>query len=346
MAGLHPSTVSLALRNTGTISAATRERVQSLARELGYRPDPLVASFASRRFRSRSAVAGTRIALVTGLDPADPAPVRRRYLEAASETARLLGYDPEVYPLSRHPDARALSRVLHHRRVAGVVFTSVLTLPAGWELRWDGFAVVLCQPNPPLEGRFLSVRYDAFAAMALVLRETRRRGYRRIGVVLLRHEPEIEDDAARWGAWSAWRRDETGRDSIPPLVLPAPGRRDSSYVGEAVGRWLREHSPDAVAAFNPWIGYLIRQQGWKVPEQVALAAMHVTDEYGGAWAGTMENPAEVARHAVEQLDQQIRHGRRGEDGAPSLLLRQRWTDGASMPATAETRGEGAGRRRG
>ena len=36
------TTVSLALRNHPSLPAATRARIQKLARELGYRPNPLV----------------------------------------------------------------------------------------------------------------------------------------------------------------------------------------------------------------------------------------------------------------------------------------------------------------
>jgi len=45
--GLHMSTVSLALSGKGTISAATRQRVLTTARALGYRPNPLAQRLAS-----------------------------------------------------------------------------------------------------------------------------------------------------------------------------------------------------------------------------------------------------------------------------------------------------------
>ncbi len=44
--GMHKSTVSLALSGKGNISAATRTRVQSIARELGYEPNPLAQRLA------------------------------------------------------------------------------------------------------------------------------------------------------------------------------------------------------------------------------------------------------------------------------------------------------------
>ena len=43
-AGVHQTTVSLALRNDPRLPAATRERIQAHAKKLGYRPDPMLAA--------------------------------------------------------------------------------------------------------------------------------------------------------------------------------------------------------------------------------------------------------------------------------------------------------------
>ena len=48
-AGCHYSTVSLALRNHPRIPRATCEKIQGLARRLGYVPDPMVSSLAYYR---------------------------------------------------------------------------------------------------------------------------------------------------------------------------------------------------------------------------------------------------------------------------------------------------------
>lgn len=45
VAGVHKSTVSLALRNQPKLNAATRERIRKIAAELGYQPDPMLDLF-------------------------------------------------------------------------------------------------------------------------------------------------------------------------------------------------------------------------------------------------------------------------------------------------------------
>ena len=50
-AGVHTTTVSLALRNHPSLPVTTRERIQALAREMGYRPDPGLAALVAYRSR-------------------------------------------------------------------------------------------------------------------------------------------------------------------------------------------------------------------------------------------------------------------------------------------------------
>jgi len=43
--GVHPSTVSLVLRNSPNISEATRRRVLAAVRKTGYRRDPMLEAY-------------------------------------------------------------------------------------------------------------------------------------------------------------------------------------------------------------------------------------------------------------------------------------------------------------
>ena len=63
-AGVHRSTVSLALRNNARISAEVRERVQRIARELDYRTNPLVTALMRSR-RTHQAAKHVVLAYVT-----------------------------------------------------------------------------------------------------------------------------------------------------------------------------------------------------------------------------------------------------------------------------------------
>ncbi len=66
-AGVSPSTVSRALRNHPDIPRTTCERIQALALEMGYRPDPLISALLARRYRKGGAEIGTIAFLTTHL---------------------------------------------------------------------------------------------------------------------------------------------------------------------------------------------------------------------------------------------------------------------------------------
>ena len=63
-AGVSVSTVSMALRNTGTLSKKKVAYIQQLAREMGYRPNPVLAALASKRFRESASMQSTPVALL------------------------------------------------------------------------------------------------------------------------------------------------------------------------------------------------------------------------------------------------------------------------------------------
>lgn len=48
-AGVHQTTVSLALRSHPRIPENTRKRIQQVAEEMGYRPNPLVSALIAQR---------------------------------------------------------------------------------------------------------------------------------------------------------------------------------------------------------------------------------------------------------------------------------------------------------
>src|SRR3954465_73494 len=67
-AGVHVTTVSLALRNHPSLPVATRQRLQALAKEMGYQPDPALSSLVAYRSRTKPARTKLMLAYVTNWD--------------------------------------------------------------------------------------------------------------------------------------------------------------------------------------------------------------------------------------------------------------------------------------
>src|ERR1700722_8572577 len=65
-AKVHPSTVSRALRNDLRLLPATLNRVQKIAKKLGYVPDPVLSSLIAYRLAARPTTDHGTLAWITG----------------------------------------------------------------------------------------------------------------------------------------------------------------------------------------------------------------------------------------------------------------------------------------
>src|ERR1041385_5982377 len=91
--GVSHMTVSLALRNDPHISPPTRQRIQSVARSMGYRRNPLVSDLMTRMRTARTLDSSAIIAHVTAIHKPggwrDYYP-NREYIEGATQRAEAL----------------------------------------------------------------------------------------------------------------------------------------------------------------------------------------------------------------------------------------------------------------
>src|SRR4051812_40543341 len=91
-AGVSVATVSLSLRNEPRISATMRENIATIARELGYEPNPYVSALMRSRRNGRPVSDRPVLAFVCGLERADAwrnavSPTRRYIREGAFQRA-------------------------------------------------------------------------------------------------------------------------------------------------------------------------------------------------------------------------------------------------------------------
>jgi LacI family transcriptional regulator len=123
-AGVSKMTVSLALRGHPHASIETRDRLRKLAREMGYRPNPLiVANMTQLRAGYRSTYAGTIAFVGVGEPPARSTNTQNRQVFlGARRRAEALGYRLEWFSHEENVfDGRRLSEILrarHSRRAA------------------------------------------------------------------------------------------------------------------------------------------------------------------------------------------------------------------------------------
>ncbi len=127
-AGVHNTTVSLALRNNPSLPASTRERIQAIAAALGYRPDPALRALASYRRGMSAPRQVETIAFVTAADTRHGwrgDTLLRTAFGGASARAEELGFRLEPFWLLEPGlTPGRLSRILDHRGIHAVLLAS------------------------------------------------------------------------------------------------------------------------------------------------------------------------------------------------------------------------------
>ena len=143
-AGVHQTTVSIALRNHPSIPEATRQRIQRLAREMGYRKDPELEAFNRYRLGRQGTQPGQQIAFLT--DAADEAaffsdPNLAAYFNGALARAAELKVSLRLVLIDGEEGSSGLAERL---RAAGANALIVGSLARGRDvpLRWADWVAV------------------------------------------------------------------------------------------------------------------------------------------------------------------------------------------------------------
>jgi LacI family transcriptional regulator len=198
-AGVHRSTVSLALRNNPRISREVRHRVQAVALQLGYRSNPLVTALMRSRRSGRSAKQVV-LAYVTnyptryGWRP--PHHDRPDFYPGAAQRAEELGYKLEHFWLAE--PGMTPSRfcdILLNRGINGMLIGRLPPGESELNLQWEHFSAValgLTLRSPRLH----HVAEDAYAAAWDAMERCIEGGYERIGFVFS-HANDSPDFGAR-----------------------------------------------------------------------------------------------------------------------------------------------------
>jgi len=328
-AGVHRSTVSLALRDHPRISSTVRRRIQSLATSMGYRVNPLVAALMQSR-RTGQSVKHVVLAYVTNYPTRygwrAPHHDRPDYFPGAAARAEELGYKLEHFWLAEPGmTPERLSDILTARGIHGVVLGR---LPPGQhELRllWDRFSAValgLTLQSPALH----RVAEDHYTAAVQAMDHLIDRGYRRIGFVF----SEADDSprvGERWtGAYLRQQLRLAPQDRLSPFFF-----QDTPNLPRDFAAWWKRNQPDAllVTHTSPVLAWL-KTLGVRTPQDVGVATL-VNDHPERGWSGIYCPAAKLGRLAIEMV---VGLMTRSETGIPAdpheVLLRADWLEGNTL----------------
>ena len=330
-AGVTQATVSLALAHNPRIPVTTRERIQAIARELNYHPNPYVSTLMRLRRQGKPLRGQPVLAMVCALRREDgwrehPAPTIRQMRTGALERAALRGYGTQEFWLHRDGMSNErFSEVLHARGIRGVLLSPPAEGDPPPSLKWDYFSTVsLSVPLPALS--VTTVCNDHYFSSLTVVRECHRRGYRRPGLLLHRLHP-----VRFQGRWEAGFL--VAGSMLPGLKAARPMYVDDWEDADAILGWLRREEPDVI--ITPGAGRLRRllsRAGYRIPADLGLALL-ACPGLGDEHAGIYQNGAMIGALAVDALINLVERHERGLPAqATTLMVEGVWNEGSTLRA--------------
>lgn len=321
------NTVSLALRDSHRISEKTRAKIQKLARDHSYRPNPLVSALVSSR---RKSMPPQTIAFLTKFErPFRQIPNMplfcKQLLAGMSDKAASLGFRLEEFPtaLPDSPDAARLTRILLARGIRGVMlFPSgdiTTSFPA---LEWEHFAVVAAG----FHSRHWPVHRTAMdqgRGMEQCLEHLQARGYRRIGFALSKLlDPRWGYSAS--GRYFAWQALQPRANRLPVISseLDLP-------TNEELAEWALKHRPDAVIVHNdPYVDVL---RGLKASHGLDVVPVVINSSARDDVPGVVPRTEELGRASISVLARELYLNHYGIPAVPEVtLVGGKWREGAGL----------------
>lgn len=327
--GLAKSTVSLALRDKGTLSAKTRARIKQTAEEMGYRPDPLLAALVNRR--NKKPANQLPVAFLSDADTK----LHRPFYQACGLRAGEWGYRMEHRVVTSEKDMSRTLRELWHRGTRGLILHHIP--PSDWldsELLRD-FAVVQCrlhrQPLP-----FTTVRSDIVRKTHAAIEHMLAQGHRRMGNAVMlttsdRSHPEDQDRMG--GVLSAQTRFSADAGFAEPLWIDLT-QKSEAYWRKTARSWVTSEKLDAVVCTTDGLADLLFY-GWKKQPAIACTLLDA-DRKTQRYPGMADNTALIGEKCLELIDQFVRTRRFGIPDHPyEVVIPSVWMERSQTEDTGE-----------
>lgn len=334
-AGVNVGTVSRALRGVRGVSPGKRDQIRTLARQLGYHPNPFVAAFTAQVRSYRRAPHAAIIALLDCWPDARPIWANFNadldYMSGIRERATALGYTTELFRLSDlNGSVDRLNKLLVTRRIHGLL---VLPVPDHTDLRALDYsrlasATIDFSLKQPFSMRRASSNYHH--NLFLVLDVLVARGYRRIGLAMTRLA-SMRQDHFSLSSFLSYHALHPGT-CIPPCLSDIPD------FSTALDTWLAREKPDALITCDITPDASHRILGRRIPRDLGYVNLSGDNTSGHPVAHVDENYHEIGVQAVNMVIDAIH---RNEFSLPSTrvvhLVDGLWNEGPTLRPPPATR---------
>jgi DNA-binding LacI/PurR family transcriptional regulator len=315
-AGVSHSTVSRALSSSPLVNAQTKERIQRLAREMGYSPDAQARSLVMGRTQTLGLVVTT----ITD-------PFIAEVVQVVERRALDHGYSVVLTSSNAEPEREiAAVEMLHSKRVDAVIVTSS-RIGALYQDHLDrlGVPVVLINSHSQQRGPYtFSITMDNQQGACLAAKHLIEQGHRRIAYVT--GPADHSDDLERMAGYQA-ALGQAGLQADPSSIIHGTGRADGGEQAleillEQVGR------PTAALCYNDMTAIGLMRAAWarglSIPEDLAVVGFDDVPfaSYVRPALTTVAQPiVEMGRRATEMALELIsKDGAGAEEQATNVVL--------------------------
>lgn len=342
------TTVSLALRNSPSISEARRAEIKQVAEQMGYRPDPMLSSLVHYRTGHRSAKIRSALAWINHWE--QPEKLRSfhefdLYWRGASQVAERFGYHLDEIRWAASYTPQRMEQILQTRNIRGLLIPPHQIAPNWGDFDWNKFSIIRFGMSVPAPDTHI-VTADQQRAVLMAFRKMREYGYERIGLIVSADYDShlggnfiggmaAAQDLLKFnyiGGLAAAQDLFRFKHILPPLRTNENVYSENPTLAKRLlSQWLKKHKPDAILTSLISVPRMIKELGYSIPKDIAVAGTTVYDV--PVDAGINQNPEAIGRTAVEMLVAQINRNERGVPESPSrTLVESSWQDGKSLPA--------------
>jgi DNA-binding LacI/PurR family transcriptional regulator len=331
--GISKAAVSMALNNSPHISPKRREEVQRIAAEMGYVPDPFLSGLAQYRVAKGVPKAQGVIAWINHWDKPRQLRGYREfdlYWRGARQVAKRSGYRLEECLWPADGSAKLVEQTLLQHGVLGLLIPPHLPEVNWGGFDWSKFSLI----RFGLTVRCLHsnlVTSDHQRSVVMAVQKIHEYGYQRIGMVLSETSDRLWGGSYSGGfAWA--QKFLALNPALPPMNRdPQNSPKGITAYKLALDRWMKKYKPDAILNYLTEVPAYLRELGYRIPQDVAVAGTSIYDI--PVDAGIDQHSRAIGQIAAEMLIKQISLNERGESSVPvRILVESRWRDGKALPS--------------
>ena len=332
VAGVSKNTVSLALRGSPRLPAATRLRIEKVAEEIGYRRNATVAHLMSELRQSRVPRFQATLGLVNANEDREAFqrhPTIPHYVKGCRLRAQQLGYGlDEFWMHEPNLSPQRWLSILRTRNIRGLLLVGLMhsnRLPDKLAPVWEAMPCIVTgvRTREP-ELSFACSDHHALALAAF--EKAIRRGYQRPALVLDGVIDKLIEGRFTAGFLTGQRRLVAPRNRTQPFHEVAQAREDLACFAE----WFEKTKPDVIFTLYHDVRRWLNRMNVRVPEDVGLIQYEWRNDHAD-WAGMDQRNELVGEAAVDMLVSLIHNNERGIPNVPrATLVGSRWVEGQTI----------------